>query len=229
MNLLRAFLITLLVLIISCLICVIFFKSALSDLFTSASKKQMNWQYTCTLDEQGQHIGKLYKYDNKEKKLIRTSTSNSCIFSRPENHTKFLILAVGGGGGATPFESGSSGQIISKNHNTTESVWVIKVGKGGQGTFMNNEQFFDAQDGEKTTIKELKLTAHGGSKSTRMTPLGTNHPPKEARSNISEKHYKLHNISHSEKYGIGGEYSKNANTLKSNADKGNDGIVVIQW
>lgn len=229
MNLLRTFLITLLVLIISCLIGIIFFRPNISDLLTQVSNKQPKGQYTCNLDAQGQHIGKLYHFNNNEKKLIRTSTSNSCIFSRPNINTKFSILAIGGGGGATPFESGLSGQVISKHQNITEPVLVIKVGKGGQGTFMNNEQFFDAQDGENTIIKELKIIAHGGSKSTRMTPLGTGHPPKKTHPNLSEKHYKLYNISKTENYGIGGEYNKNANTLKSPADNGNNGIVVIQW
>lgn len=229
MNLLRKFLITLLILIISCLIGIIFLRPILSSSFTPIAKKQIKGQYICTLDEQGQHIGSLYKYENQKKQLIRTSISNSCIFSRPENITKFSILAVGGGGGATPFESGLSGHVISKHQKINEPVLVIKVGRGGQGTFMNNEQFFDAQDGENTTIKELKITANGGSKSTRMTPLGASQKPKEPYSNISEKHYKIYNISKAKKYGIGGEYSKNASTLKSAANKGNDGIVVIQW
>ena len=229
MNLLRKFLITILVIIISCLICIVLFKSSISNFAISIPQKQIKKQYTCTLDNQGMHVGKLYQYNNKEKELIKTSISNSCIFSRPNADTKFFILAVGGGGGATPFESGLSGQVISKHQNITEPVLVIKVGKGGQGTFMNNEQFFDAQDGENTTIKELKITAHGGSKSTRMTPLGAGEKPRKIQTNLSEKHYKLYKISKSEEYGLGGEYNKNTNSLKSTTNKGNNGIVIIQW
>ncbi len=185
-------------------------------------------RFVCTLDEQGRHVSRLYSLNKGEKILLRKSVSNSCIFSRPNLNTGFFVFAIGGGGGATPYESGNSGQVISKHININKSLVVIKVGKGGKGTFVDGEnKFVDAKDGTATTIEELKIIAKGGSKSTRMTPLGA--VPKEEAYHISEKYHLLYGISKSEKFGSGGRFDKKTKDTSAKAQSGHSGAVIIQW
>lgn len=173
-------------------------------------------------------MGKLYKLNNGEKKLVHKSVSNSCIFSRPKVNAGFFVFAIGGGGGATPFESGNSGQIVSKHFWIKKPVIVIKIGKGGRGTFMDeSDKFVDAKDGESTTIEDLTVTAQGGSKSTRMTPLGGE--VHTLTYHIPEKYHLLYGISKSEKFGSGGKFDLKTKDTSAKAQSGHSGAVIIQW
>ena len=204
------------------------FKPYISTKAIDFAKKYTRGRFVCTLNSQGEHVGRLYKINGKEEKLIRTVTGNSCIFSRPKVNAGFFIFASGGGGGATPFESGKNGEIISKHRQITEPVIVIKVGKGGSGTYVDeSNNFIDAKDGESTTIDALKIVAEGGFKSTRMTPLGSEQ--KQDEYHIPEKYYYLYDISKSAKYGLGGQYDKRTSKTSAKAQNGHSGAVIIQW
>lgn len=196
--------------------------------YLSFSKKYARGQYTCTLDNKGSHIGKLYKITNGEKKLVHTSSSSSCIFSRPKVNAGFFVFAIGGGGGATPYESGNAGEIVSKHKTINKPVIVIKIGKGGHGTFVSeNDEFIDAQDGYPTVIEDLKIIALGGSKSTRMTPRGTE--PKIVDYHIPDKYHFLYDIPKSAKFGAGGQFNKHTKDTSAKAQSGHSGAVIIQW
>lgn len=204
------------------------FKPVFSQGFIDFSKKHSRGRFVCTLDNEGRHVGKLYKLDNGEKKLVHKSVSNSCIFSRPKVNAGFFVFAIGGGGGATPFESGNSGQIVSKHFWIKKPVIVIKIGKGGRGTFMDeSDKFVDAKDGESTTIDDLSVTAQGGSKSTRMTPLGG--AVHALTYHIPEKYHLLYGISKSEKFGSGGKFDLKTKDTSAKAQSGHSGAVIIQW
>lgn len=195
--------------------------------FISVAKKYTRGRYICTLDNQGRHVGKLYKIRKNKQILINTSISNSCIFSRPKINTGFFVLAIGGGGGATPYGSGNSGQIISKYRNINKPVIVIKIGKGGKGTHIgNNDIFIDAKNGETTTIQDIGITAYGGHHSTRMTPSGS--APTIINYHIPDKYHYLYDIPKNAKYGAGGQYNKNTKT-SAKAQNGHSGAVIIQW
>lgn len=192
------------------------------------AQKYARGRFVCTLNAQGEHVGKLYKINNGKAELIHSATSNSCIFSRPKVNAGFFIFATGGGGGATPYESGQNGQIISKRRHITKPVIIIKIGKGGQGTHLGeNDEFIDAKDGEATTISEIKIRANGGLKSTRMTPLGTKHHTQEYH--IPEKYHYLYDIPKSAKYGKGGQYNEKTAKTSAKAQDGHAGAVIIQW
>ena len=203
------------------------FKPVLVNMYISFAKKYTRGQFVCKLDKNGRHVGKLYKVVNGKMKLIHTSESNSCIFSRPKINAGFFVLAIGGGGGATPYEGGSAGQVVSKHIRIDKPVVVIKIGRGGNGTFVDGTKFIDAKDGTDTTISETGITAHGGAKSNRMTPLG--HTPKTVEYHIPEKYLYLYDIPKSAKYGAGGQFEKNIKKQWTNADNGHSGIVIIQW
>lgn len=207
---------------------IVVFKPYISAKAINFAKKYTRGRFVCTINKNGEHVGRLYKISGKEEKLIHTATGNSCIFSRPKVNAGFFVFASGGGGGATPFESGQNGQIISKHRQITTPVLVIKVGKGGEGTHIDeNGNFIDAKNGEPTIIKDLKIIASGGSKSTRMTPLGTKQKTDEYH--IPEKYYYLYNISKSAKYGLGGQYDDKTAKTSAIAQNGHSGAVIIQW
>lgn len=196
--------------------------------FLEAAKKCTRGRYICTLDSKGRHLGKLYKINNGKQELVRTSVSNSCIFSRPKINAGFFVFAIGGGGGATPYESGKAGQIISKHKSINAPVIIIKIGQGGKGTYLGEKDIFvDAKDGEATTIDDLKITAAGGSRSTRMTPSGAAHVA--GGYHIPEKYRYLYDISSSAKYGLGGQSDKDAKSRSAKAPDGHSGAVIIQW
>lgn len=204
------------------------FKPVFSNYVLKLAKQYSRGRYVCTLDNQGQHTSRLYKLNNGEKTLIKTSVSNSCIFSRPKVNAGFFVFAIGGGGGATPYESGNAGQIISKHVNINKPVIVIKIGKGGRGTYVGDgDEFIDSKDGSATTINDLKLTAHGGSKSTRMTPLGS--PAQVTTNHIPEKYHHLYGISNSAQFGAGGEFDIKTKDTSAKAKSGHSGAVIIQW
>jgi len=191
-------------------------------------KKNQNGYYICTLNKNGEHIGKSYLVKNNKKELIKTTISNSCIFSKPKTNNGFFIFAIGGGGGATPYESGNSGQVVSKFRFLNSPFIIIKIGKGGNGTILkNNSEFIDAKDGEATTINDLNIVANGGLKSSRMTPLGIE--VKEDSSYISEKYRYLYDIAKSAKFGKGGQYVKYKKELRPTAENGHNGAVIIVW
>lgn len=203
-------------------------KPYLTAKYIFIAKKYAKGQYTCTLDNKGRHVGRLYKITNGKKKLLKTYVSNSCIFARPKVNAGFFVFAIGGGGGATPYESGHSGQIISKFKHISQPFVVIKIGKGGHGTFVGEDgTFIDAQDGYPTIIDDLNMVAMGGSKSTRMTPLG--HEPVIVDYHIPEKYHFLYDISKSAKYGAGGQYNLHTKASSAKAESGHSGAVVIQW
>lgn len=192
------------------------------------AKKYTRGRFVCTLNAKGEHIGKLYKINGKEEKLIHSATGESCIFSRPKVNAGFFVFASGGGGGATPYESGKNGEIISKHKQITNPVITIKIGKGGEGTYIDKDgNFIDAKDGEATVIEDLKIFADGGTKSTRMTPLGMEQ--KQDEYHIPEKYYYLYDISKSAKYGLGGQYDKRTAQTSAKAQNGHPGAVIIQW
>jgi len=192
------------------------------------TKQHARGQYICTLNYKGQHVGKLYKIYNNEKILEKTEVSDSCVFTKPSDNLGFFIFAIGGGGGATPYESGNAGQIISKYKFISVPELKIKIGKGGNGTILkNNSQFVDAHDGEQTNIDALNIVAHGGACSNRMTPLGIE--PKTENYHISEKYHYLYDIPKSAKYGAGGQYIKYKKELRPNAENGYAGVVIILW
>jgi len=204
----RLFLIIVLILVLLCFLLATIFRPFLSNYAISALSKYTKGQYVCTLDSEGMHVGKLYKINKNQKELLRTYHSNSCIFSKPKNSTGFFVLAIGGGGGATPFESGRSGQVVSKHLNISDSILVIKVGKGGSGTYITDDnRFIDAKNGEATTVSGIKITADGGFASTRMTQLGVGVSPDRNGDYISKKYLDLYKLSADERYGAGGEYS----------------------
>lgn len=203
------------------------FRPVLLNIYISTAKKYTRGQFVCTLNNKGQHVGKLYKFNKGKRELIHTSISNSCIFSRPKINTGFFVFAIGGGGGATPYESGKAGEIISKHIRITNPVITIKIGKGGKGTHMQGTAMVDAKDGCNTSIPDLKITAIGGSKSTRMTPLGED--PKQTEYHIPEKYHQLYDIPKSAKYGAAGTFSKNTKTYNTNKNNGHSGAVIIQW
>lgn len=203
-------------------------KPVLIAKFIDYSKKHARGQYICTLNAKGEHIGKLYKIKNNEKILENSTISDSCIFTRPTDNLGFFIFAIGGGGGATPYESGNAGEIISKYKIFNDPKIQISIGKGGNGTILkNNSQFVDAQNGEPTIIKNLDITANGGSCSNRMTPLGIE--SKSETYHIPEKYHYLYDITKSAKYGAGGQYVKYKKELRPNAENGHNGVVVIVW
>lgn len=204
------------------------FKPVFSNIYITLAKKYTRGRFVCTLDNSGRHISKLYKITNGKEELLHKNNSNSCIFSRPKINAGFFAFAIGGGGGATPYESGNAGQIISKHIQINKPVIVIKIGKGGKGTHVDNEdKFVDAKDGESTTIEALKIIAHGGSKSTRMTPLGGT--PKITEYHIPEKYHRLYDIQKSAKYGAGGQFDKHNKDISAKAQSGHSGAVIIQW
>lgn len=202
------------------------FKPVLSNFVVMAAKKSARGQYVCSLNAEGRHVGRLYKFHKGKKELLKTFESNSCIFSRPKINAGFFVLAIGGGGGATPYESGKNAQIISKHKKISKPVIVIKIGTGGNGTYFDRSKLIDAKDGAKTEIKDLKLAAFGGSRSTRMTPLGASQQ-KSKEYEIPEKYRYLYDLPKSSKYGAGGIADKKSKTVK--AQNGQDGVVVIQW
>lgn len=221
-----------LTIIFASIIAIALFLVVLKPVFVSKyinfAKKHAKGQYVCTLDNSGNHVAKLYKISNGEKTLIKTTQSNSCIFSRPKVNAGFFVFLIGGGGGATPYESGNAGEIISKYKLIKDPVIVIKIGKGGQGTHIDKtSKFVDAQNGYATSIKELKLTAQGGSKSTRMTPLGDE--PKTVNYHIPNKYHYLYDIPKSAKYGLGGAYNKYTKNSSAQAASGHSGAVIILW
>ena len=203
------------------------FRPVLVNLYITAATKYARGQFVCTLDKNGRHVGKLYKFNKDKKELIHTSTSSSCIFSRPKINTGFFVFAIGGGGGATPYESGKSGQIVSKHIRITNPVIAIKIGKGGKGTHMEGTAFVDAKDGADTIIPDLKIIAHGGSKSTRMTPLGE--AEKQPEYHIPDRYHQLYDISKSAKYGVGGKSDGSRENVSEDLHNGHSGAVVIQW
>lgn len=232
MSLFRKSLIILGILIIAFLLFSVVFKPVFLNFYISLAHKYTRGRFVCTLDNQGRHVARLYKINKGEETLIRKTISNSCIFSRPKINAGFFIFAIGGGGGATPYESGNSGQIISKHKKITNPVIVINIGKGGKGTHIvndetNNTKFVDAKDGEDTTISEINIIAKGGSKSTRMTPLGA--PPKIVEYHIPEKYHQLYDIPKSAKYGAGGAFNKYIKDTSAKAESGHSGAVIIQW
>lgn len=203
-------------------------KPVLVAKYIDYSKRHARGQYICTLNSKGEHIGELYKIKSNKKILENTTTSDSCVFKRPTDNLGFFIFAVGGGGGATPYESGNAGQIISKYKIFNNPQIQILIGKGGNGTILkNNRQFVDAQNGTKTVIKTLNIIANGGSCSNRMTPLGIE--PKTENYHISEKYHYLYDIPKSAKYGAGGQYTKYKKELRPNAENGYSGAVIILW
>lgn len=204
-------------------------KPVISAHYIGLSKKYARGRFVCSLNNDGEHVSKLYKLNAGSKpKLIKKTVSNSCIFSPPKVNAGFFVFAIGGGGGATPYESGNSGQIISKYKYINKPVVVIKVGKGGHGTYVGeNDEFIDARDGEDTIIEDLELTARGGSKSTRMTPLGDT--PEIVDYHIPEKYYYLYDISKSTINGAGGKYDKNIKDTSAKSNNGHSGLVIIQW
>lgn len=193
------------------------------------AKKYARGRFVCTLDENGQHIASLYKLNgNNKPKLISKKENNSCVFTTPKLNVGFFVFAIGGGGGATPYEDGKPGEVISKHKNITNPVIIIKVGQGGNGTFLNKEGILnDAQNGEATTIKALNITAKGGSKSTRMTPLGNS--VKNTDYYIPELYHYLYDIPKNTKYGAGGKQDKLKNNSSVQAQNGDAGAVIIQW
>lgn len=203
-------------------------KPVLVAKYIDHAKKQATGQYICTLNSDGKHVGKLYKIKNNEKILEKTTVDESCIFSRPSDNRGFFVFATGGGGGATPYESGNAGEIISKHKFIKTDVLTITVGQGGNGTILiNNSHFVDAQDGKPTNIKELNIEANGGDRSSRMTPLGIE--PKTENYHISEKYHYLYDIPKSAKYGAGGQYTKYKKELRPTAENGYSGVVIILW
>ncbi len=217
----------LIIFVLSQLVLVVF-KPYISAKLINFAKKYTRGRFVCTLNTQGEHVARLYKINGKEEKLVHSATGNSCIFSRPKVNAGFFIFASGGGGGATPYESGKNGEIISKHKQITNPVIVIKIGKGGTGTYIDeNNNFIDAKDGETTTIESLKIIAHGGSKSTRMTPMGSKQVQDEYH--IPEKYYYLYDISKSSKYGLGGQYNQKTSNISAKAQNGHSGAVIIQW
>ena len=178
-----------LVLILLCLLAITIFRPVLSNYAISTLGKYTKGQYVCALDNEGMHVGQLYKINKGQKELLKTYYSNSCIFSKPKNITRFFILAIGGGGGATPYESGRPGQVVSKRVKVSDSILVIKIGKGGSGTYITSDnQFIDAKNGEPTTISGIKIVADGGFASTRMTQLGVGVSTDRNGDYISEKY-----------------------------------------
>ena len=111
----------------------------------------------------------------------------------------------------------------------SKPVLILKIGKGGSGTFITDDnQFVDAQKGEDTIISELKIVAEGGFASNRMTQLGVGVSPDRNGDYIPEKYFDLYKISPDDMYGAGGEYSPFAKTDKK-ANNGHAGLVIIQW
>ena len=202
-------------------------KPVLLNIYITSATKYARGQFVCTLDSSGRHVGRLYKFVKGKKEVVHTGVSNSCIFSRPKINTGFFVFAIGGGGGATPYESGKDGEIVSKHMRITNPVVVIKIGKGGKGTYMDGSAFIDAKDGSDTTISDLNIVAHGGSKSTRMTPLGQE--PQRAEYHIPEKYHRLYDIPKSSKYGAGGAFDNRIEDARAKAQNGHSGAVVIQW
>lgn len=194
----------------------------------SAAKQYTRGRYICTLDNKGRHTGKLYRINGNKQELVHTSISNSCIFSRPKINAGFFVFAIGGGGGATPYESGTAGQIISKHKSINKPVITIKIGKGGHGTYLSDKDIFvDAKDGEDTTIEDLKITASGGRRSMRMTPAGST--VKTIEYHIPDKYHYLYDIPKNAKYGAGGQFDKDTKDTSAKAQNGHSGAVIIQW
>lgn len=203
-------------------------KPVITSKYISVAKKYARGQYTCTLDNQGNHVAKLYKINSGKKTLVKTAVSNSCIFSRPKVNAGFFVFAIGGGGGATPYESGNAGKIVSKHRAINKPVIVIKIGKGGHGTYVGeNGTFIDSQDGYPTVIEDLKIIALGGAKSPRMTPLGS--APRIVEYHIPDKYHYLYDIPKSAKYGAGGQFDKLTKDTSARSNSGHSGAVVIQW
>lgn len=204
------------------------FKPYISAKVIDFAKKHARGRFVCTLNSNGEHVGKLYKINGNNEELVHSATALSCLFSRPKVNAGFFIFTTGAGGGATPYESGKNGEIVSMHKQITNPVIVIKIGRGGSGTYIDeNNNFIDAKDGESTTIDALKITAKGGSKATRMTPVGNEQ--KQDEYHIPEKYYYLYDISKSAKYGLGGQYDKKTSQITAKAQKGHDGAVVIIW
>lgn len=214
--------------ILAVLVFAVVLKPYISSKAVSFAKKYARGYFICTLDNNGRHTGRLYKINGNKKELVHKSVSNSCIFSRPKINAGFFVFAIGGGGGATPYESGNSGDIISKHRRINKPVIVIKVGRGGKGTYFgDNDVFVDAKDGEDTTIKELKITAAGGSKSTRMTPLGR--PAQNIEYHIPDKYHYLYDIPKNTKFGAGGKFDEYTKDTSAKAQSGHSGAVIILW
>ncbi len=196
--------------------------------YITLAKKYAKGQYTCTLDKDGKHVGNLYRIKNGEKHLVKTTVSNSCIFSKPKINAGFFVFAIGGGGGATPYESGKPGQVVSKYKYINSPVITIKIGKGGHGTYVAQDgTFIDAQDGYSTVIKDINIIALGGSKSTRMTPTG--HKPVLADYHIPDRYHYLYDIPKSTKKGAGGQVNIHSSDSSAKSQSGHSGMVVIQW
>ena len=105
-------LILILSLILICQLVIVVFKPYISAEAINLAKKYTRGRFVCTLNTKGEHVGRLYKINGKEEKLIHMATGESCIFSRPKVNAGFFVFASGGGGGATPYESGKNGEII---------------------------------------------------------------------------------------------------------------------
>lgn len=210
------------------LLFVVVLRPVITSKYIDFAKKHSRGRFTCTTDRNGIHVAKLYKISGGKEKLVKTSYGNSCIFSRPKVNVGFFIFAIGGGGGATPYESGSSGKIVSKYKNINKPVIVIKVGQGGHGTFVGkNDEFIDAQNGYPTLIDDLKIIAEGGLRSSRMTPTGG--VKKQLIYHIPEKYHYLYNIPKSVKYGAGGQFNNHTKNISAKAQNGHSGAVIILW
>ena len=227
MSLFKKSLIVIFSLIIISQLFFVVLKPVLLNTGITLAKKYIRGRFVCTLDNKGQHVGKLYKFNKGKKELVHTSISNSCIFSRPKINAGFFVYAMGGGGGATPYESGNSGEIVSKHLKISSSVITIKIGKGGKGTHVKENTFIDAKNGTDTAISDINITAHGGAGSTRMTPLGTG--SQKEKYFIPEKYRYLYDIPKSSKYGSGGLYNNETEDISAKAKNGHSGIVIIQW
>ena len=68
----RLFLITLLILILLCLLAITIFRPVLSNYAISTLSKYTKGQYVCTLDDEGMHVGQLYKINKGQKELLKT-------------------------------------------------------------------------------------------------------------------------------------------------------------
>lgn len=201
-------------------------KPVILNYYITNAAKFTRGQFVCSIDEKGNHISKLYKINNQKKELKKIHSGDKCTFSRPSVNTGFFVLVIGGGGGATPFESGNHGEIISKYLRITNPEITISIGQGGKGTYIKQNVLYDAQNGQNTKIEQLGIIAKGGTKSTRMTPLGIKENAQEYH--ISEKYHQLYNIPKSARYGAGGSAP-----VTSQYDlkilNGNSGVVIIQW
>ena len=229
LNLLKKISIALSIIVLFTLLFNVVLRPTLVSLSINKATKYTSNQYICSIDENGQHIAKLYKLKNGKKFLQKTHTSNSCIFSRPKSNIGYFILIVGGGGGATPYENGKNGEVLSKHFWHLKPITILKVGQGGNGTYINkNGNFIDSKDGEKSIVEDLKLIALGGEKSNRMTPTN-NKTNKIVTTSIPEKYQQLYHLKKTTKYGLGGKHKSKTQNISAKSQNGNAGVIIIQW